>query len=135
MIAIALRQPLLAEALGLIVPLNVPIAPAGLLANGGDHVTPSPASGISFAAEPDRQDLCFALSVSPGCAAHSVHPSSLPESPTFRRRFPTTSSFQEAVSYDDGFAKIVHGAQPTQYEPLKEEEDGSRPHHGLVGIR
>lgn len=134
-IAIALRQPLLAEALGLIVPLNVPIAPAGLLANGGwIHVTPSPASGISFAAEPDALKIyasrCPFLPAAPRTLFTPVlFPVADVPSPVSYDEL-----FQEAVSYDDGFAKIVHGAQPTQYEPLKEEEDGSRPHHEL-GIR
>jgi hypothetical protein len=133
-IAVALRQPLLAEALGLIVPLTVPISPADLLASGGwIHVTPNAASGISFAAEPDALKI-YAARCPFLAAARSLFTPVLFPVADVPPPVSYDELFQEAVSYDDGFAKIVHGAQPRQFEPLKEDPDGSRPHHE-AGIR
>jgi hypothetical protein len=133
-IAIALRQPMLAEALGLIVPLTVPIAPANLLSSGGwIHVAPSPASGISFAAEPDALKIYASRSPLLAAARPLFTPVLFPVA-AVPPPVPYDELFQEAVSYDDGFAKIVHGAQPRQFEPLKETDDGSRPHHE-AGVR
>ena len=42
--------------------------------------------------------------------------------------------FAEAADYDDGFAKIVHGAQPVSQNLLAEEPDGIAPVHD-IGIR
>src|SRR5262249_24586702 len=47
---------------------------------------------------------------------------------------PYDDLFQEAADYDDGFAKIVHGTQPTRIDALRDDEVGPRPPKD-VGIR
>jgi hypothetical protein len=124
-IAIALRQPLLAEALGLIRPLTVAV-PAGALDHGGWlHVTLDPSGdagllGISGAL------AVFATRIAPLPAPRALFSPVLfpvPASTTVSYDEP----FVEAIDYADGFTKIVHTAQQRVADPYAEVEDGTRP--------
>jgi hypothetical protein len=47
---------------------------------------------------------------------------------------PYDDLFVEAIDYDDGFAKAVHGTQPRAADLLREHDDGTRPINE-IGIR
>ena len=125
-LAQALRQPALAEALGLVRPLTVTPPPEVVAEGGWLHVTLAvggPWSGLlgtpgavrSYAARIPPLDgprplftpVLFPLATSP--------------SPGIR-----DALFREAIAYDDGFAKAVYVRQPPQADPIAEEE-GDRP--------
>jgi hypothetical protein len=110
LLSFALRQPLLARALGLIHDFSVPLAPADLLASGGwlyvelnpaGPVKPTPGSVRSYAARlpalapGDERALFGAVLFPVGLAAAGDYGDAL----------------EEAATYDDGFAKVVHAAQ------------------------
>jgi hypothetical protein len=133
-LAIAMRQPMLAEALGIVRPLDIGV-PADFFKEGGwIYVTLAPASDA------------FALTTLPD--ALKSYATRIPALPGPRTLFtpvlfpvasvPPAGSyddlFQEAEDYDDGFAKAVHAAQPRFLDPLSESEDGSRPAKD-VGVR
>jgi hypothetical protein len=133
-IAIVLRQPLLAERLGLIRPLKVPVPPDFFKLGGWIYVTLAPASDV------------FGLTTIPG--ALRLYASRVPVMTAARPLFspvlfpvaatplpgPYDEHFQEAEDYNDGFAKAVHATQPVFLDPLNERDDGSRPAKD-VGIR
>jgi len=126
-IAIAMRQPVLAEAVGIIRPFDVNV-PADFFKEGGWlYVTLAPASDA------------FALTTTPD--ALKTYAARVPALPAPRTLFtpvlfpvanvpppgPYDDLFQEAEDYDDGFAKAVHATQPHFLDPLNETEDGTRP--------
>ncbi len=134
-IAILLRNPVLAAAAGLIRTLDIPITPANLLNQGGFlHVTLAATSdGAALLGVPDGLKL-YATRIPVLQAARTLF------SPVL---FPVVSPppaldygeiFAEVDDYDDGFAKIVHAGQPQQLDPLNETPDGTRPVKEL-GIR
>ena len=117
-ISYALRQPVLAEDLGLIYPVTIPI-PAALLASGGfvwvalDTSSNANAWVTDFKTNPDTVKS-YAARLPALDATHgrklfaatlfpivSVPPSNLAQAQL------------EAEEYDDGFAQIVHSNQPT----------------------
>lgn len=133
-LASVLRQPLLAEAVGLVRPINIDL-PASVIENGGWVYVDLNAAG-----------LWSGLNASPG--AIRLYASRIPTlndpRPLFSPvLFPVTPApitgydqiFAEAMRYDDGFAKEVYGAQPAFADPLEEERraDTERPatEHGL----
>lgn len=132
-LAAALRQPLLCEAIGLVRPFT--LTPAAHLFDAGGWIyvtlaTGSPGAGLL--ASPGAL-ASYATRVPPLTSARSLFTSVL---------FPVAASvpaadydeqFLEALEYDDGFAKAVYGAQPTVLDPLGEQEDGTRPRtdHGV----
>jgi hypothetical protein len=133
-IAIAMRQPLLAEALGIIRPLDFAV-PADFFKEGGwVYVTLAPASDA------------FALTATPD--ALKSYATRVPALPAPRTLFtpvlfpvasvplpgPYDDLFQEVEVYDDGFAKAVHATQPRFLDPLNETDDGTRPAKD-VGVR
>jgi hypothetical protein len=134
-IAILLRNPVLAEAAGLVRTLAISINPANLLDQGGFvHVTLAATSdGAALLAVPGGLNI-YATRIPVLQAARTLFTPVL---------FPVVSPppaldyseiFAEVDDYNDGFAKIVHTGQPQQLDPLNETPDGSRPVKEL-GIR
>jgi hypothetical protein len=132
-LALALRQPLLAEALGLVRRLEVE-PDAGFFDHGGWVY-------VSLAAGSDAGGLLGIPDALKSYAAR-VPGLSAPRSLFTSVLFPVASVppaasydalFREAVDYDDGFAKAVYARQATQLDPLAEQADGSRPanDHGV----
>ncbi len=131
-LAFAMRQPRLAEALGLIYNLNIPLDPAPRLEHGGWlWVDLAPAS--DFFAQTSIPDFLrsFATRV-PELAVDSARPIFTPVV------FPVSNNaaaagalgnfdkiFIEALRFDDGFSKIVHGRQPLSADILDEEGSGA----------
>lgn len=126
-LALALRQPLLAQAAGLVRPLEIK-PPADFFAEGG-WIYVSLAAGSPAAA----------LATTPGALkfyAARVPPLETPRSLFSAVLFPVAALppvasydavFQEVLEYDDGFAKAVYAAQSRQLDPLQEEDDDTRP--------
>jgi hypothetical protein len=133
-IAMALRQPLLAEALGMIYPLTIPV-PADFLKQGGWlYVTLDPASdGFGLTTMPDALKI-YSTRIPPLTAARPLFtPVLFPVSAAVPPG-PYDEVFQEVEDYDDGFAKAVHAIQPRFLDPLNEKDDGTRPAKE-IGIR
>jgi hypothetical protein len=126
-IAITMRQRLLAEALGIIRPLDIAVPPDIFKEGGWVYVTLAPASDA------------FALTTTPD--ALKSYATRVPALPAPRTLFtpvlfpvasvpppgPYDDLFQEVEDYDDGFAKAVHATQPHFLDPLNETDDGTRP--------
>jgi hypothetical protein len=132
-IAFAMRQPRLAEALGLIVDLDVPLGPAPRLENGG-WLWVELGSASDYAAQ--------ASSTPDFLRAFATRVPQLPvadERPVFTPVvFPVSDDataasalgnfdkvFAEAIRFDDGFSKIVHARQPLSADILDEEGRGA----------
>ena len=131
-LAFAMRQPRLAEALGLIVNLNVPLDAAPRLQQGGWL-------WVELAAASDY----FAQTTTPGFLRSFA--SRVPALPLAAKRavftpvvFPVSNNavaaatlgnfdkvFVEALRFDDGFAKIVHARQPLSADILDEHGNGA----------
>lgn len=131
-LAFAMRQPRLAEALGLIVNLAVPLDAAPRLAHGGWL-------WVELAANSDY----FAQTTTVGFLRSFA--TRVPELPVAGERpvftpvvFPVSNNaataatlgnfdkvFVEALRFDDGFAKIVHARQPLSADVLDEEGTGA----------
>jgi hypothetical protein len=133
-LAQALRQPLLAEPLGLVRPLELDHSdlPDDLLAGGGWVYVTLPAGS----------SLSALLGVS---GAVRLYAARVPALPAPRRLFTPVlfpvaalpppgvsydTLFREAIAYDDGFAKAVYARQPIQVDPLGEADD-ERPNRDL----
>lgn len=124
-IAIALRQPRLAEALGLVRPLEVPVPAAALEHGGWLHATLAPPGDAGLLAEADALDV-FAARIGPLAEKASLFtPVLFPLPPGGSASY--DAPFVEAIDYADGFAKIVHAAQQKTADPYAEAEDGTRP--------
>lgn len=134
-IAALLRQAVLGQGAGLIRVLDVAVTPVATLAGGGWlYVTLDPTSdGSGLLGIPDGLKI-YAARVPPLTAARPIFTPVL---------FPVTAvppagsyddMFAEVDDYDDGFAKVVHTAQPQQLDPFQEDPDGTRPVKEL-GIR
>ncbi|HEY8755591.1 MAG TPA: hypothetical protein VIN65_04475 [Candidatus Dormibacteraeota bacterium] len=124
-IAIALRQPRLAEALGLIRTVDVPV-PADALRNGGwVHVTLDPAGDAGLLGIPGALSV-FASRIGPLTGPAPLFSAVLfPVPPSGTASYDTP--FVEAIDYVDGFAKVVHSAQQQSADPYAETPDGTRP--------
>lgn len=132
-LAQAMRQPLLAEALGLVRVLSV-TPPANFFDDGG-WIYATLAAGTPGAS---------AVTAVPAAVKH--YAARVPPLRTERSLFTPVlfpvgagplvvnydTLFRETVEYDDGFAKAVYARQPLQADPLA-EEDGERPvtDHGM----
>ena len=128
-IGFALRQPLLAAALGLLHEVTLPLPSATFFQNGG-WVYLGLAPGSDFTAQ---------LAVNPALLqpyAARIPPLSGPRPLFAAVLFPVLATppsgsydsvFLEAQDYDDGFAKIVHGAQPQRADLLDTSTDGLPP--------
>ena len=131
-IAFAMRQPRLAEALGLIVELDVPLDAAPRLEHGGwlwvdlapasDYAAQSSSAGFlrTFATRvpelPLGADRPIFTPVVVPVSADATEAASLGN---------FDKIFVEAVRFDDGFSKIVHARQPISADILDEAGDGA----------
>ncbi|MCW3097917.1 MAG: hypothetical protein JWL77_3535 [Chthonomonadaceae bacterium] len=133
-IAMALRQPVLAEALGMIVPLTIPV-PADFFKQGGWlYVTLDAASdGFGLTTIPDALKI-YSTRIPPLSAARPLFSPILFPVASAVPPGPYDDIFQEVEDYNDGFAKAVHGIQPQFLDPLNETEDGTRPAKD-IGVR
>ena len=124
-IAIALRQPKLAEALGLIRTVDVPV-PADALRHGGwVHVTLDPAGDAGLLGVPGALSV-FASRIGPLTDPATLFSAVLfPVPPSGTASYDTP--FVEAIDYVDGFAKVVHAAQQQSADPYADTPDGTRP--------
>jgi len=135
--ATAMRQPLLATALGMVYTTRVPVDPADFASGGWLYVDLADDSDYKAqqAAEP-RFVRRYAARI-------PVLEAGTPRSVFGAIQFPVTAVappgkydelFIEAAAYDDGFAHIVHAFQPVSQSLLAEQSDGLHPTHEL-GIR
>jgi hypothetical protein len=133
-IAMALRQPILAEALGMIYPMTIPV-PADFLKTGGWlYVTlDSTSDGFALTTLPDALKL-YSTRIPPLSAARTLFTPVLFPLASVVPPGPYDDIFQEIENYNDGFAKAVHGIQPQYLDPLNETDDGTRPAKE-IGIR
>jgi hypothetical protein len=132
-IAQALRQPQLAEALGLVRTLEV-TPPADFFEDGGWIYAALAAGtpGAGLFSIPGAIKV-YAARVPPLSTARSLFtPVLFPVAPSVPAGLSYDTLFREAVEYDDGFAKAVYVRQPRQADPLA-EDDGDRPvnDHGV----
>lgn len=116
-ISYALRQPVLAEDLGLIYPVTLPL-PAALLANGGyvwvalDTSSNANPWVADFKANPDTVKS-YAARLPALDAAHACSLFAATLFPIVATPPANLAQAQlEAEEYDDGFAQIVHANQP-----------------------
>ena len=128
-LAYAMRQPRLAEALGLVVPLDVPIDAAPRLEDGGWLWVELSAASDYFAESATPGFLrCFATRVPELAGERSVFtPVVFPVSNTAADAAALGNFdkvFVEAVRFDDGFSKIVHARQPVSADILDEAGTG-----------
>lgn len=132
-LAQAMRQPLLAEALGLVRVFSV-TPPADFFEDGG-WIYATLAAGTEGAGAltvPGAVRL-YASRVPPLRTARSLFtPVLFPVGAVPPPGVSYDTLFRETVEYDDGFAKAVYARQPLQADPLA-EEDGERPaaDHGV----
>ena len=129
-IAFSLRRPRLAEALGLIVPLELDSDAAPRLENGG-WLWAELAPGSDYFAHVGLPDFqrAFATRV-PGLPKAGTRPIFTPvvfpvsdNAADAAALGNTDKVFAEAIRFDDGFSKIVHARQPLGTDPLAESDD------------
>jgi hypothetical protein len=135
-IAIAMRQPLLTEQLGIVRPLQVTIPTDFFKEGGWLYVTLAPTSdGFGLTSIPDAIKI-YAARVPPlsSSSARTLFTPVLFPVTNVPPPGPYDDLFQEAENYDDGFAKAVHAVQPQFLDPLNEDDDGTRPAKD-IGIR
>ena len=133
-IAIALRQPLLAEALGMIYPMTIPV-PADFFKQGGWlYITLDPSSdGFALTTIPDGLKI-YTTRIPPLTTPRTLFTAALFPVAAVVPPGPYDDVFQEVEDYDNGFAKAVHGIQPQFLDPLNEKDDGTRPAKE-IGVR
>ncbi len=132
-LAFAMRRPRLAEALGLVVPLTVPLDAAPRLEHGGWlWVDLAPAGDYAAQAATPGFVRSFATRVPelPVAASRPVFtPVVFPVSDDATAAA-TLGSFDkvfvEAVRFDDGFSQVVHARQPVSADVLDEDGTGAR---------
>jgi len=134
-IAALMRQPVLAEAAGLIRSLDIAVAPATSLAAGGWlYVTLAPGSdGAGLLGVPDGLKI-YGTRIPPLAGGRPLFTPVLFPIATVPPSGSYDEPFAEVDNYNDGFAKTVHGGQPQQLDPLQEIADGTRPAKEL-GLR
>ena len=111
-LSFALRQPLLARALGLIYDFQFTLAPANALLTGGwlyVQLAPTSSAGVNPAALRSYAARLPALDPAPAKARGLFAPVLFPVGVSSAGNYDTPLA--EAALFDDGFAKIVHGAQ------------------------
>lgn len=131
-IAFAMRQPRLAEALGLIVDLDVPLDAAPRLEHGGwlwvelaaasDYATEAATAGFlrAFATRVPELPVAAARPVfTPVIFPVSDDDAAASALGNFDK------VFVEAIRFDDGFSKIVHARQPLSADVLAEDGSGA----------
>jgi hypothetical protein len=134
-LAFAIRQPVLSAALGLLFEETIPLPdPQAFAAGGWLYVDLDPASDFApeFAAQPELLGL-FAARIPPLSTERSLFAAvSFPVIAGVTGAF--DEQFAEAESYDDGFARIVHGSQP-EHGGIVETERNASPIVKDIGIR
>jgi len=135
-LSFVLRQPLLAEQLGLLYQTSITFPDPTLLQEGGWLY-------VDFNNSSDYAAAAITSNLA-GRYAARIPPLTLPRPLFAAVLFPVLSTsapganyddvFLEAEAYDDGFAKIVHGAQPT-YSGVIEGDPINLPIIKDVGIR
>jgi hypothetical protein len=134
-LAFAIRQPILSAALGLLFKGSIALPdPQAFAAGGWLYVDLDPASDFAaeFTAQPDLLGL-FAARIPPLSAERSLFAAvSFPVIAGVTGAF--DEQFAEAESYDDGFARIVHGNQP-EHGGIVETEKHPTPTAKDIGIR
>lgn len=131
-LAYSMRQPRLAEALGMIVNLEVPLDAAPRLENGGwlwvelasasDYFAQTSTAGFlrSFATRVPELPVAAERPVfTPVVFPVSDTPAAAGALGNFDK------VFVEAIRFDDGFSKIVHARQPVSADILDEAGDGA----------
>jgi hypothetical protein len=116
-LSLAVRQPVLAQALGLVYRVPIPV-PAGVLAEGGfvyvalDTSNPANPWAAQLAPDPDFARTYAAQLPALASTGRAVFAATLvPVVATAPGNLGT--ALREAAIYDDGFAQVVHGNQPT----------------------
>ena len=129
--ALALRQPLLAEDVGLVRPLDIK-PPADFFVDGGwIYITIGAGEGASLTTTPGALKL-YAARVPPLTGdERSLFSSVLFPVAAVPPAASYDELFQEVIEYDDGFAKVVYAAQSHRSDPLQEDDDGTRPPNDL----
>lgn len=126
-LASALRQPLLSQAIGLVRPFTITPAAGFFDAGGWIYVTLAAGSDDAGLLAMPGGLMSYAARIPALSTARSLFTSVL---------FPVAATipaadyddlFIEAVNYDDGFAKAVYTTQPIVLDPLGETDDGTRP--------
>jgi hypothetical protein len=134
----AMRQPLLATALGMIYHTKITVNLANFAKGGWLYVDLADASDYRTQQKADPKFVkCYAARI-------PVLEAGKPRSVFGAILFPVTAVpppgsnydelFIEAADYDDGFAKVVHAFQPVSQSLLLEKSDGFHPTHE-AGIR
>ena len=131
-LAFAMRRPRLAEAMGLIFSLDVPIDAAPRLEEGG-WLWVELATASDYYAQTSLPNFlrAFATRVPPlptGNSRPVFTPVVFPVSDNAAAAAALGNFdkvFVEAVRFDDGFSKIVHARQPISADPLDEEGTGA----------
>jgi hypothetical protein len=134
-IAFSLRQPLVATALGLLYETSFVLPDPSAFASGGwIYITLDPSSDFSLQIavnptlfQPYAARLPALTAPRPLFAAVLFPVLSTPPTGSY------DSVFVEAEEYDDGFAKIVHGAQPISAD-LLDTSGGGLPPAGDYGL-
>lgn len=126
-LAQALRQPLLAEAIGLVRPFAV-APPADIVVDGGwlyvALKSGSPWNGL--AGTPGAMRF-YAARIPPLTEPRALFtPVLFPVATAPTPGVAWDDLFRESIEYDDGFAKAVYVRQPPQADPIADEE-GDRP--------
>jgi hypothetical protein len=126
-IAMCLRQPMLAERIGLLHRISVTLPADGYFADGGwayfDLISPLAEFDI---ANPSVELKKYAARIPPIDGARQLFAALVfPVAPGPAQPNGSFDTLKiEAADYDDGFAKIVHAAQPVSANLLSEEPDG-----------
>ncbi len=130
----AIRQPLLASALGLVYDATFTLPDPGSFANGGWLY-------VNFSSGSDFSQQIVAKPELMQAYAARIPPLTTPRQLFAAVLFPVLATpsgdyddvFVEAQEYDDGFVKIVHGEQPTQSALL--DPSGTLPPTADFGLR
>lgn len=136
-VAFCLRQPLLAERIGLLHRIQVTL-PSGDYFTDGGWVSCRLTSALADfdIADADTELRSYAARI-PAITGPRQLFAAL-QFPVVAGPAQPTGDFDtlriEAADYDDGFAKIVHVTQPVSSNLLSEEPDGMHPHKD-VGVR
>ncbi|MDM5181152.1 hypothetical protein PO883_28630 [Massilia sp. DJPM01] len=122
-LAQVLRQPLLAEATGLVRPFSV-TPPADIVAGGGWlFVTLKAGSPWSDLAGTPGALRSYATRIAPLSGPRALFtPVLFPVAAAPVPGVAWDDLFRESIEYDDGFAKAVYARQPPQADPLADDE-------------
>ena len=137
-LALILRQPLLAEKLGLVYRATVKLPTATFFKDGGWlFVALDPSSDFANLAQPAGEQVKYYAARLP---ALDATPRSLFAAVVFPvLSGPPTASYHEnfieSEAYDDGFAKILHSSQPTKADFLEDEHGNGLPPTQDAGIQ